>query len=55
MRQIDAGAHFALASVYALYKSWGKYPQEIAHIMREILEIEKRCYKEKTQGTTEDE
>lgn len=45
-RQIDGGAHLALACMYTLYKTWGKYPKEIAHIMQEILDLEKRHYLE---------
>lgn len=46
MRQIDGGAHLALACLYALYKTWGKYPHEIAHIMQEVLDLEKRHFEE---------
>ena len=45
-REIDGGAHLALACMYALYKTWGKYPHEIAHIMQEILELEQKHYEE---------
>ena len=45
-RQIDGGIHLALACLYTVYRSWGEYPHEIAHIMQEILDLEKRHYAE---------
>lgn len=45
-RQVDGGIHLALACMYAVYKTWNKYPHEIAHIMQEILDLDKRHYLE---------
>ena len=45
-RQIDGGAHLALACMYSLYKTWGKYPHEIANIMQLILDLERRHFEE---------
>lgn len=49
-RQVDGGIHLALACMYTVYKSWGKYPQEIAHIMQEILDLDRRKFEDEEGG-----
>ena len=41
-RQIDYSTHLALACLAAMQKRWNEYPQEIAHIMQEILDLERK-------------
>lgn len=36
----------ALACVHMEYKTWSRYSHEIAHIMQEILDLEKRHFEE---------
>lgn len=45
-RPVDGGINLALACLYMVYKTWNKYPHEIAHIMQEILDLEKRHFEE---------
>ena len=49
-RQVDGGIHLALACMYSIYQSWGKYPHEIAKIMQEILDLDRRHYAEVMEG-----
>lgn len=53
-RQVDGGIHLALACMYAIYKSWSNYPHEIAKIMQEILDLDRRHYVEAMEGAEDD-
>ena len=52
-RQVDGGIHLALACMYSIYKSWGKYPKEIARIMQAILDLDRQYYAELMDGGEE--